>query len=80
MPVIAVASKKGGSGKTTLATNLADALDLAGERVLLLDADPQRSSLLWPQNADDANATPPVLGVDATLGARGRIPALKGHL
>jgi chromosome partitioning protein len=51
MPVIAIASKKGGSGKTTLSTNLADAFDLAGQRVMLVDADPQRSSLMWAANA-----------------------------
>jgi len=47
--VLAVASQKGGAGKTTLATNLADALTLAGEAVLLIDLDPQRSALLWSE-------------------------------
>lgn len=46
---IAVASQKGGAGKTTLATSLADALTLAGEAVLLIDLDPQRSALLWSE-------------------------------
>jgi flagellar biosynthesis protein FlhG len=37
--VIAVASGKGGVGKTTVAVNLALALQLAGRRTMLLDAD-----------------------------------------
>ncbi len=73
MPVIAVASKKGGSGKTTLATNLADALDLAGERVLLLDADPQRSALAWSENAPP-ESPPAVIGVTATLAGPRHVP------
>lgn len=37
--VIAITSGKGGVGKTNLAVNLAVALQLAGQRVLLIDAD-----------------------------------------
>jgi chromosome partitioning protein len=41
---ITVLSRKGGSGKTTLAVNLALTAFLAGRKVLLADIDPQRSA------------------------------------
>jgi chromosome partitioning protein len=44
---IGVLNQKGGVGKTTIAVNLAAALCKARGRVLLIDADPQGSSLDW---------------------------------
>ena len=47
MQTILVANPKGGSGKTTLATNIAGWLAGKRQRVGLLDADPQQSSTQW---------------------------------
>ena len=47
MAVIAVCNQKGGSGKTTVAINLAGAFAAVGMAVLLLDMDPQGSALDW---------------------------------
>ena len=47
MPVVALLNQKGGVGKTTIAVNLAHALQEDGAKVLLVDADPQASARDW---------------------------------
>jgi len=44
---VLIANPKGGSGKTTLATNLAGYFATRGRRVVLSDLDRQQSSLAW---------------------------------
>ena len=47
MQTILVANPKGGSGKTTLATNIAGWLAGKRQKVAVADADPQRSATRW---------------------------------
>ena len=47
MQRILVLNPKGGSGKTTIATNLASYFASTGDRPMLLDNDPQGSSTRW---------------------------------
>lgn len=62
MKVIAVLNQKGGSGKTTIATHLARALQLNGHEVLLVDSDPQGSARDWAAVLSDQPLT--VVGID----------------
>jgi len=47
--IVAVLGEKGGTGKTTLATNLAGMRAAAGRQVLLVDADRQGSASYWAE-------------------------------
>lgn len=47
MRVITLIAQKGGTGKTTLAINLAVAAEAAGLKAVLIDIDPQASAAAW---------------------------------
>lgn len=72
MNVIAFLSQKGGSGKTTLSVHTAVAAEATGERVCVIDADPQESATAWA-SARQANtpivATAQAGELQAALGA-----------
>lgn len=62
MKLIAVASQKGGSGKTTLAAHLAVEAERAGNGpVMLIDADPQRTLTQWWEDRSAAGTFTPGL-------------------
>lgn len=64
---IMVLNAKGGSGKTTIATNLASYYATQGKEVVLADYDPQGSSLGWLEARSPART--PIKGVNACEGA-----------
>ena len=68
MRIISFVTQKGGSGKSTLASSLAVAAKEAGERVFIIDMDPQNSLVSWAKTrgAEDV----PVGAVTS-----GRLPA-----
>ena len=62
MFVVSLLSQKGGTGKSTLAIQLAVAAMLDGHTVIIIDLDPQGSAVMWGQIRGDA---PPIV-VSAT--------------
>jgi len=50
--IISILNQKGGSGKTTLAVNLARYFTLLKEKTILIDSDPQGSARDWHTNSD----------------------------
>src|SRR3954447_7211782 len=52
--LIALASPKGGSGKTTATILLAGEFANAGLKTLIIDADPQASASIWKRNSEAA--------------------------
>lgn len=63
MQRIVVLNPKGGSGKTTIAINLASYLAARGHRPVLMDFDPQGSSVRWVKKRQPSQ--PPVQAIAA---------------
>lgn len=64
MKILAVMNEKGGSGKSTVALNLATALHRAGQRVVLVDADPQGTARDWRAASPEGADLPDVIALD----------------
>jgi chromosome partitioning protein len=80
MQRIIVLNAKGGSGKTTIASNLAACYAARGERPALMDLDSQGSSMRWlRKRPDDAPAIHGIAGFERTAAVtrswQMRIPA-----
>jgi chromosome partitioning protein len=75
--IIAVLNQKGGVGKTTIATNLAHALQLEGHKVILVDSDPQGSARDW--NAASDGALIKVIGLDRSTLAKDILAVVDNH-
>jgi chromosome partitioning protein len=59
MKTVAIASQKGGTGKTTIAVHLAAAATLAGFHAAVIDLDPQGSAASWGDDRASAPGSPP---------------------
>lgn len=80
--IIALASLKGGVGKTTLAMHLAAAIAQEQDQVVVLDADEEVSALRWQQHAQAENLSLPFQVMPAernTLMRQARNLAKEGH-
>ncbi|MCB1771312.1 MAG: AAA family ATPase [Candidatus Competibacteraceae bacterium] len=60
MSIILIGGEKGGTGKTTLAVNLAALRARKGRDVLVIDTDIQASASYWAQMRDEAKVKPRV--------------------
>ncbi len=60
MAIILFGGEKGGTGKTTLAVNIAALLALAGRKVVLLDTDRQGSAYYWGRIRAEEGRVPEV--------------------
>lgn len=85
MKAILIANPKGGSGKTTLSTNIAGHLASRGQRVAMLDLDRQKSATQWlatrspqlpaielMQSEGERNAPVDTLVIDSPAGLHGK--------
>jgi chromosome partitioning protein len=67
MRSIMVLNAKGGSGKSTVATNLASYYASTGQKVMLVDYDPQHSSLDWLKERPSGRQS--ITAIDASAGS-----------
>lgn len=75
MPILTVASPKGGAGKSTSSVILGTELAHAGAEVTILDCDPNKSVSIWAERA----ALPPRMRVRANVGESEIVRAVRAE-
>lgn len=76
MAIVSILNPKGGSGKTTLATNLSRAIHERGFSTLIADTDPQGSALDWHTSCAENPLT--IVGL-AKVGALRQLPDISAN-
>lgn len=74
--IVLLGAEKGGTGKTTLAVNLAVIQARTDREVLLLDADPQRSTTYWAATRDSRGVEPAITCLQKTGDLRSAVRSL----
>ncbi|MGQ3890322.1 AAA family ATPase [Legionella sp. CNM-1927-20] len=75
--IILIGGEKGGTGKTTLATNLAATRAIDGFDPLLVDTDPQKTASFWSLTRDENSYSPRVTTIQKFDNVKQEILALK---
>ncbi len=75
MPVVTIASPKGGAGKSTAAVLLGTELANAGVEVALLDCDPNHSISIWAGRSK----LPPRISIRSDVGESDIVKTIKRH-
>src|SRR5215471_18379280 len=75
MPVVTVASPKGGAGKSTASVLLATELAHAGAEIVLLDCDPNRSATIWASKGP----VPPRIAIQSDVGESEIVRTIKAQ-
>ena len=74
--IIAAVSQKGGSGKSNLISNYADALHADGKKVCVIDADPQGTAQVWGDIAVERGVNAPPVYAVTGAGLRKSVAAI----
>lgn len=75
--VLAVVSQKGGTGKSTIASNLAVQAVINGKRTLICDCDPQASSYYWAQERGEDTSLPQITCIQLSDDVRKQVEVMR---
>lgn len=77
MTVLVIGGQKGGTGKTTLASNIVVFLAQKDFKVLLIDGDPQKSASEWIDARNEQKRLPLIHSIEKTSGIKQTVSNLK---
>jgi len=78
MKIVGVVHGKGGTGKSTVAVNVARSIQLRGLDVAIIDCDAQGTAQSWKASREDSEELPAVFGIDKASALESDVQRLSG--